>query len=562
MLRKLFRKSKIGPFNNYIIGLLVLTLASVAITYNEITNTQLLETESPQKIIILIIFDLILFLVLAVLLSRKIFRLWHKGSYQSGRIQNKIILTFSLVAAVPTIIVTVFSTIFFNFSIHSWFDHRVGTAINESVVVAESYFKVQWKLIESDVNIMAQDLNYLAPDISYGPQRLANYLSKQAEDKMLLEAVVFQTEPKTKIAQSRYNFSDPFETISEHAVNEANHGNIVVIQGDDDNKVRALIKLNFIPNCYLLVGRAIDTKILDHVINTKGAASEYARLKGQVSNLQIKFLIIFIVVSLLLVFIAIWLGITFSSTLIKPLNHLVSATEQISEGDFDINIRTNDKNDEISVLSRAFNSMAQELSSQRQKLIEAALEIKARHHFSETVLSGVSAGVVALGLNRHISTINPTALNILSIDRNEKLNNKNFYELCPEIASLLNHANDFIGHEVKKEIVINRNNKSIILIVRIMAEEFLNKTTGYIITFDDITPLVLAQRSAAWSDIARKIAHEIKNPLTPIHLAAERLRKKYSSEVDDQKNFDKYIEIIVKHVKDIGTMVEEFVQLA
>ncbi len=547
---------------NYTISLLILALISIFVTYSELTQIKLSDVQNPKKIIILIIIDLILFLVLSILASRKIFRIWHKGKHISGRLQNKIILMFCLVAAVPTIIVTVFSMIFFNFGIHSWFDQRVSTAINESVVVAESYFKVQWKLIESDASIMAQDINYLAPDASFGPKRLANYLSKQADDRSLVESVIFQANPNKIIAESRYNLSVPFASLSKEALKEASDNNLVVMQADDDNKVKALIKLHFLPNCYLLISRTIDTKVLDHVVNTRGAASEYARLKGQVSNLQIQFLIIFVVIALLLLFIAIWLGIILSSALIKPLNSLVSATTQITEGNYNININVKNSSGEIAVLANAFNSMALELSNQRQKLIEANLEVQAKHHFSETVLSGVSAGVVALDINQHISVINPAALNILSANKSQDLTNQPLNLLCPEIASILSHAQDFAGHEVKKEIVINRGNKSSILVVRIITEKFLNKTEGYIVTFDDVTALVLAQRSAAWSDIARKIAHEIKNPLTPITLAAERLRKKYSKEVSDISNFERYIDIISKHVKDIGMMVEEFVQFA
>ncbi len=549
-------------FKNYTIGLLIIALVTVLATYSEITNNEFIDIKNPKKIIILLITDLVLFLVLSTLVARKIFRLWHKGKHQSGRLQNRIILMFCLVASIPTIIVTVFSMLFFNFGIHSWFDQRVSTAINESVVVAESYFKVQWKLIESDANIMAQDLNYLAPDISYGPERLAHYLSKQADDKSLVEAAVFQTSPNKIIAESRYNLSVPFSSLSKDALNQAINGTLVVMQADDDNKVRALIKLNFLPNCYLLVGRTIDTKVLDHVINARGAASEYARLKGQISNLQIQFLVIFVVVAMILLFAAIWLALVLSSALVKPLNILVSATEQITEGNFAIKVNVKNSTGEISVLANAFNTMATELSNQREKLIEANLEIQAKHHFSEAVLSGVSTGIIALDLNHHISTINPTALNILSVDKNLNYSELDFDNLCPEIAAILTHAQSFVGHEVKKEIIINRGNKTSILVVRIITEKFLGKTEGYIITFDDVTTLVLAQRSAAWADVARKVAHEIKNPLTPIHLAAERLRKKYSVEVSDIKNFEKYIEIIVKHVKDIGTMVEEFVQFA
>jgi two-component system nitrogen regulation sensor histidine kinase NtrY len=548
-------------FKNYIVVLLILALISAFFTYTQLAKSQLSAIQDPKYIIILIIIDLVLFLCLSTLLARKVFRASHKSKHQSGKLQNKIIFTFCLVASVPTIIITVFSTIFFNFGIQSWFDQRVSTAINESVVVAESYFRAQLKLIESDIKIMSQDINYLGPDISYGPERLAQYLNKQAEDKSLVEAIIFQTSPKKIIAESKYNFSIPFTSLPTNALEEA-ATKLVVIKTDDDNKVRALVKLDFLPNCYLLVSRSVDNKVLDHMVNTKGAASEYERLRGQISNLEIQFLIIFVVISLLLLFAAVWLGVTLSSALIKPLNKLVNATEQITEGNFDINIRVKNNNDEISVLGRAFNAMAFELGYQRENLILANHEIQAKHHFSETVLSGVSAGVVALDIDRSISMINKAALNILSIEQNNDLLNQDFDTLCPEIAVLLPHVQDFSGHEVKKEIVINKNGSNLILIVRIIAEKFLGKTEGYIITFDDITALVLAQRSAAWSDVARKVAHEIKNPLTPIHLAAERLKRKYSHEVSDVKNFEKYVEIIVKHVKDIGTIVEEFVQFA
>lgn len=545
----------------YIAILLFIALISAFFTYEELAKNQLSNVENPQLIIVLIILDLILFLCLFTLLARNIFRAWHKSKYHSGRLQNKIIFMFCMVAAIPTIIITVFSTIFFNFGIQSWFDQRVSTAIGESVVVSESYFRTQLQLIESDIRIMMQDVNFLAPDISYGPERLAQYLTKQAEDKELVEAVIFQTQPKRIIAESRFNFSVPFGNLPDSAIEDALANKIVIIKTDDDNKVRALSKLDFLPNCYLLVSRTIDNKVLDHMANTKGAASEYERLRGKLSSLEIQFLVIFVIVSLVLLFAAVWMGVVFSSALIKPLKKLVKATEQISEGNFaEVHLPISNKNDEISMLTKAFNIMTLEIDHKQKSLILANMEIKAQHHFSETVLSGVSAGVVALDNNHKISMINKAAKNILLL--NESPLNKKFDDVCPEIAALLQHVQDFSGHEMKKEISINRDGHSFILIVRIITEKFHGKKEGYIITFDDITTLVLAQRSAAWSDVARKVAHEIKNPLTPIHLAADRLRKKYANEVSDGKNFEKYLEIIVKHVKDIGTMVEEFVQFA
>lgn len=549
-------------FRHYTTMVLLLSVAFSVYTYSQITNNYIFDLQQPKLIITLII-DLVLLLTLSFLVTRKILRIWQRSKNQSGKLQNKIIFMFCLVAAVPTIIVTVFSTIFFNFGIQSWFDQRVSTAIAESVEVADSYFWLSLNTIDSDVRIMSRDINNFAANnlSNNNPKILTKYLSTQAEDKQLVEAIIFTTDPKHIISESRYNFSIPFNIISEEDIKKADR-DVLIIYPEYDSKARAIVKLDFMPNCYLLIGRTVDEKVLQHMENTKGAAGEYKRLKTKLSNLQIKFLMIFIVVSLILVFAAIWLGLILSSALIKPLNSLVSATKQIIEGDFNININVKDGKDEISVLSRAFNGMALELNDQRDKLITAHHEVEAKSNFSDAVLSGVSAGIVALDLNGKISAINPTAIKILSLDHKQNLINQDFSLLCPEIGSILPHALNFIGQEVKKEIIINREDKKSILIVRIISERTLGKTEGHIITFDDVTALVIAQRSAAWSDVARKIAHEIKNPLTPIYLAAERLRKKYSKEVSDPNNFEKYIEIISKHVKDIGTMVEEFVQFA
>lgn len=549
-------------FRHHTLVLLVMVLISSFFTYTELTTSQLSEIQNPTLLIILIVIDLILILLLSILVARRIFRLWHKSKHQSGKLQNKIIFMFCLVAAVPTIIVTVFSTIFFNFGIQTWFDQRVSTAINESVVVAESYFRVQLKLIESDIKIMAQDINYLSESKVYGLNSFSQYLDKQAHDKILTEAVIFQVNPNKVIAHSEYDLSVPFATLPPNAIKEASDNNIVVMKADEDNKVRSLVKLDYLPNSYLLIGRFVDNKVLDHMINTKGAASEYERLRGKISNLQIQFLIIFIVVALLLLVAAIWSGLLLSSALVKPLNKLVNATEQIIEGNYSVNIDDSNQSDEISVLARAFNSMALQLGNQRNELIEANYEVDAKRHFSEAVLSGVSAGVVVLDAKKKISMMNPAAIKILSFEKDSDFIGKKFDKICKEIADLLEHTEDFLGYGVKKEIVVNKGSRSIILVVRILIENSIGKNAKYIITFDDITTLVLAQRSAAWADVARKVAHEIKNPLTPIQLASERLRRKYSKEVSDSKNFEHYLEIIIKHVKDIGTMVEEFVQFA
>ena len=297
------------------------------------------------------------------------------------------------------------------------------------------------------------------------------------------------------------------------------------------------------------------------MVNTKGAASEYTRLKKQIDKLEINFILMFVIVSMLLLCIAIWLGISFSSTIIEPLKKLVAATEEISLGNYDISLDIKNNQDEFYILSKAFNFMANQLNLQRKNLTQAKLDVEVQNSFNQTILSGVSAGIIALDHKFKIYAINQVALNILDLDNDSNIILADVNKVLPEISDILEITNESnLG--IKKEVTIRRMGKNIILSVKILKEEFLNQQHAYIVTFDDITPLLFAQRSAAWSDIARKIAHEIKNPLTPIILSAERLKKKFTQDVADKVNFERYLDIILKNVKDIGMLVDEFVQFA
>ena len=347
----------------------------------------------------------------------------------------------------------------------------------------------------------------------------------------------------------------------------ASRGEVVILTTEDD-KVRALIKLDSLVDAYLLVGRLVDSKVMNHMENAQGAVSEYETLKNQLDRLQITFSIVFITLALLLLLAAIWYGMVFAARLTTPISKLVLAAERVRGGDFSAHIDDSASKDELGMLGRAFNRMTEQLQAQRSELIEANRRLDERRRFSEAVLSGVSAGVIAIDLNKNITLFNRSSTAILSAIGQPIAEGMSINEPLPGIQELLLQAEQTLGAEAHSTLALTKDNgKSITLHVRVtVRNSWAPKFEGFIVTFDDISPCWY--RRSATSAIcgptsARRVAHEIKNPLTPIQLAAERLKRKYLHLItEDQDSFIKYTDTITKHVGDIGKMVEEFVSFA
>ncbi|AIL65897.1 Sensor histidine kinase [Rickettsiales bacterium Ac37b] len=545
----------------------ILTILSVICgisTYSAATKTTNNMGPDPHIVISLVLIDLILLLALTILISRRLMGLWvnRQKHFDGSRLQTRIMIMFSLVSAVPTIIVATFSIMFFNYGIQSWFNARVSTALEESVAVADAYLKEHRDNIRADSLAMSKDLNRHVSDLLDDPVFFNHVLSDQSVYRSLTEALAFRGSDKKIIAKGYLSFALTFELekLPEEYLERADTGEVVILTNEHD-RVRALIKLDNFFDTYLLVGRPVDSQVLNHMQNTRGAVNEYIRLKSSISNLQIEFSFIFLLVSLLLTLAAMSIGILFASTIAKRINRLIITTEKVKAGDLSARVREEIYNDEITLLSKAFNNMTQKLEQQRTELIEASKQIDARRHFSETVIAGVSAGIIVLSKEQTITMINRSACNLLSTDTSVAYK-QDFSTFCPEMAILLENIDKEINTLDNKEITIIRNNKKYILLARIVTEQLNNNIIGYIVTFDDVTDLITAQRSAAWTDIARRIAHEIKNPLTPIRLAAERIKRKYDKEVNDKELLAKYTNTIIRHVADIGGIVEEFVNFA
>ncbi len=545
--------------------LFVLIIISVVGTYTAITRAPEPLDSDSNMVRFLTVCNLLLILGLTAIISHQLYRLWSslRAGSAGSRLKTRIIIVFSIVTILPTVIVSGFAAILLNYGIQSWFDERVSTALKESVAVAEAYLEEHKATLRADAIAMAGDLERELHTAITNPVFFNNLVNGQTALRSLAEAIVLQGNDKI-IGRSRLSFSLTFERLPQELFNRAGRGEVVVYENED--KIFAMVQIDEITDTYLLISRFVDAKVLTHMEQTTGAVSEYDQLKTKISGLQVQFSIAYVVVSLLLLMTMVWYGIIFASRLVVPLSRLIKATERVRAGDFSIRVDpgdNEDEGDEISTLTRRFNRMTEQLQAQRRDLTLANRTVDARRRFTEAVLEGASAGVIALDPECKVTLYNRSVLQLLDLEDDSDFKGTPIQQIMPELAVLLHQTEEDPEVLHQSDVIINRPNRTLTLHVRITAQLQGNRIEGYIVTFDDISPLVSAQRRAAWSDVARRIAHEIKNPLTPIQLATERLRKKHlPPQENDQATFNRYLDTISKHVGDIGSMVEEFVSFA
>lgn len=526
-------------------------------------QTESLAVLTPPRTLALLLLDLAgLLILLAYVVMRRATQLWRRAraGMIGTRLQSRIVVMFCVVAIIPTMVVSGFSAFFFNYGVRGWFDNRVASALEDSVQVAAAYLEEHKSAIRTDALSLA---TYVAPQLPLmvsNPQRFQQLLNQQIAVHSLSEAVVFNDQ--RVLARSSLSFSLSFERMPEEVLSRADTGQVVIF-GEDRNKIQAVLKVSRIPELYLLISRVVDPTVFEHMESARSAVIKYHRLSKEISVLQQQFMFIFVLVALLVLMASVWAGMTLAVRLIDPLIALMAATERVRAGDYAIKVPEGRPDDEIANLGRTFNRMTGQLESQRRDIMEANRMIDERRRFMETVLSNISAGVIAIDKRYRITLCNPTAFELLGVSGDASYTNHAITELLPQVEPLLEQVKTRPDKLASGDVVIEREDGRATLHVQVTAERSGETTTGFIITFDDITTLVAAQRSAAWADVARRIAHEIKNPLTPITLSAERLRKKFSPEAgEDRESFERYLETISRHTKDIGRMVEEFVSFA
>ncbi|USG59574.1 PAS domain-containing sensor histidine kinase [Sneathiella marina] len=548
-------KIGLGPKTSFFVAMLA--IASGIATYQSLT------IENPVYTRLLLIADIVFVVLLAVVICHRLIRMWRKGQVggSGSQMHRRIVRLFSLIAVAPALMVALFSALFFNIYFQKHFSDPVNTAVSESLVVADAYIKEHIQNIRSDVFAMAAQINRAPPQILENRARFGAYLSDQVIARNLSEAVVIDG-AQTVIAQSELSFALEFDEISPATFNDAREQDVVITTTGNDDQVRALIRLDRLLDGYLYVSRFIEPRVLGHLERTRAAAAEYRELKDEGFGIQIQFAAVFFIISLMVVLAAVWFGLVIASRLVGPIEDLVKAAERVRAGDLMTKVDEHRAYDEMATLSRAFNRMTGQLLTQRKELEETNDKLDERRRFMEAVLSGVSAGVIGVDKNGLINLPNRTATELLGL-KSQELIGQPFADVVPQMGFLLDEIRDRPYRVAESQVQLQTGGIHRHLLVRVAAEISGSGLQGFVVTLDEITDLVSAQRMAAWGDIARRIAHEIKNPLTPIQLSAERIKRKYGKQiVDDIDVFNQCTDTIIRQVGDIGQMVDEFSSFA
>ncbi len=542
-----------------------LAIASGVLTYITVTSNPPYGPD-PQKVTVLLTVNAAVLALLALFVFRSSFSLLvaQRKNRAGLRLHRRLVVLLGILAVVPTIFVAVFSAVFFNLGIEAWFSERVNTALSESRSVAEAYLREHQEVIRADIQTMATDINREASELNNDPSFFNKFIETHASLRSLAEAIVF--DPLGRVyARSSLTFSLEFEPLPESVIQKAEQGEVVIFTNDTEDRVRAIVKLDNIPGAYLYVGRLVDPTVLSHMEKTREAVESFEQLSGQRADVQVLFAIVYIVVALLLLFGAIGVGLNIANKMVRPIGDLIEASERVAAGDLTVRVEPTPGSDELASLSRAFNRMTNQLDTQRRELIEANRQIDARRRFTEIVLGGVSAGVIGLNADGVIQFPNKRASELLGVDLESKIGEP-LSGVLPTVYDVLDAAMASQRKDKPSETQIQltlEDGLTRTLLLRVNLDTADGDIRGFVLTFDDITELMQAQRTAAWGDVARRLAHEIRNPLTPIQLSAERLKRKYLKQItEDQDTFTSCTDTIVRHVEDLGRMLDEFSSFA
>lgn len=522
-------------------------------------------SDKSNRILPLIYLDLTLLLLLAAIIVKRLVELWseHRRGQAGSRLHVQIVGLFSFVAVTPAICVAIFAALFFNVGIQTWFSEPVRSALDEAHVVSEAYLDDHIKSIKHDALIIVGHLGPQINVLTLNTDILTDILSEFSEDRNLSELMVIKGNGQI-IARSNFTFAIEFEKIFRKYLEQVQDEKYVIMTNENRDRVRAIIKIDSATDTYLYIGKIIDQSVLKHVQQTQGAITAYNKLDEQRSKIHITFVLFFMVIALLLLLSAIWAGLTVANIFVMPISRLIIAADQVSRGDLTVQVSAEGTiiNNELGHLGEAFNKMTAQLHHQHQSLIKANKKIDRRRQFMEAILARVSAGVISMNHSGEIFLINQRACDLLS-PQNPPHKGDFLQDICAELFHLL-PSTAIMPHDIiSQQITIVRHGMSQILQASIAVDASTQKSRSYILTFDDITPLMMAQRKAAWSDVARRIAHEVKNPLTPIQLSAERLKRRYLSEItSDPATFQHCIDTIIRQVGNIGKLIGEFSSFA
>ena len=540
----------LGPF------LAISTFISADL-FQETTSTILLRN--------LLLLDLIYVLIIAGLVAVRITRLilLRRSRTSGSRLHTRLTKVFTLIALLPTIIVAIFATISINFGLEGWFSSNVQKVVENSMMAAKAYENEQKQYLVNDLNYLANVLNSeISKNKLIEEGYIRNILGKY-QPNSISESFIIDFAGIIKLRGERSYLFD-FEKISNADIDKAISGEIVIIKDWPTNEFRALKKLTEYNNRLLYVSRIVDGNILQLLDETQDTVLLYQQIENERYGLLFKFGLLYIAFSLVMILLAVWIALWFAERLSKPVGRLAEAARKVGSGDFDIKVMEENTKDEIAFLSRVFNRMTNRLKNQRNKLLKNNKMVEHQREFLEAIISGVKGGIISINKEEKIEIINTAAKLILKLKKDKNFVNQKISKVVKEFNPIIKKVKKLDLDFLSEELIINQKNESLHILLRVSKRYIDNKINmGFILTFDDITDLISAQRNAAWVDVAKRIAHEIKNPLTPIKLSAEQLKKKVFSKSNiSELNIAEYSEMIIRQTEVLQRIVDEFSQFA
>jgi two-component system nitrogen regulation sensor histidine kinase NtrY len=479
----------------------------------------------------------------------------------AARLHVRIVALFSVIAALPAVLVAIVASVTLDRGLDRLFSRQTYSLIENATIVADAYVRELDQLVRADTIALAVELARAKPLFDESREQFHQFLSVQASIRGL--PAVFLLDKDLKVidqidARITQSLVKPSPAVLAGIDDTEPRVEMVL----DDNYVAAIIKLHDYTDTYLYIARVLDPRVLAQLRATQAGIAHYADLAARRIGIQIAFGLMFTVIALIVLLSAVWIGLNFANYLVAPIRRLIGAAQIVSTGNLYVQVPTRRSEGDLAQLGETFNKMTQELRTQRDDIVRARDLIDSRRRFTEAVLAGASAGVIGVDAESCISILNRSAERLIGRSEKEALG-KPVVEIVPELGELFTAARAGVQRLVQGQVTINRNGRERNLSVRVTSEQAGSAERGYVVTLDDITELVAAQRTSAWADVARRIAHEIKNPLTPIQLSAERLRRKYAAVIkEDSGIFQQCTDTIVRQVDDIKRMVDEFSRFA
>ena len=552
------------PFVSRLVGACAVGVALLSATATFLVLAGLTPIAPVHEVVVeLLLGNVVTGLLLLGIIGREVWKVVQarRRGRAGSRLHVQIVGLFAVIAAVPTVLVSVVASTTLDRGLDRFFSTRTRAMIEQSMIVANAYVSEHAEAIRGDLLAMAFDLGRAKSIFDSDRDQFQKIISAQAAGRNLSAAILLKSDGSA-VDKAAVTVDKKVVLPTPDLLAEVNETEPRVALIPEDNHLAAVVKLRGYDDTYLYGARILDPRVVAQLRATQESVGEFANLEARRLGIQIAFGLMFAIIALIVLLSSAWIGLDFANRLVAPIRRLIGAANVVSTGNLDIQVPVRRSEGDLARLGETFNKMTQELRTQHEDIVRARDLIDSRRRFTEAVLAGASAGVIGVNADGRISILNRSAERLTGRSEVEVLGLP-LAQVAPELAEIFEAARSGNQRLVQRQLTVTRDGQERNYSVRVTSEQATEAEHGYVITIDDITELVLAQRSSAWADIARRIAHEIKNPLTPIQLSAERLRRKYSKTIsDDPAVFEQCTETIVRQVDDIKRMVDEFSRFA